>query len=703
METELKTMSRLVASKKRMTVEEICDALGLTRRQVLYRLEKINQVLRRCRVPEVLAGSVLRLEPETRRMLLKLAQGQGELHEYEFTPAQRQLVLYLMLFEGQDHLILNDFMDALDVSRNTVLADLRQLRESLQEQGIALTSDRKKGYQLTGSETAIRSRMVLEVMKEIVSIADVQLFDLFLENSGSGSFPETEAICLALAEEQHLRFAADRMTEFIYIYLFLTTRIRNTGRKSDVHVSMPDCPEKRFVHSLLEQTDSLADLGAQEEGWLTSWILGISFGSVYEQTEDCLLIADITGRIMSRFEQLTGLRAPNPEDMFVKLYSHIRPAYYRLTFGIPILNPLTEKVKSEYSHLYRIVARAVKPAADLAQKDFPEDEIAYLTMHFAALYEGMHPSVPDTRRHALILCLNGIGSSAILHAVLTELFPELEFETADSLHTGPLIRKPDIIFAARSLTRIPETDVPVVTVSPVMDEQEKFLVMREVNSLLGQEAGIPSVDMIMNTVRRYCRIQKEEELRHALSAMVARRQPAAENPAGDSLLSMMNRDMIQTAVTCTSRDEAVQTAYQPLLDQGMITEEYIRHTLTTMDLTGPYVVIAPGIALLHTAADRGALQRGLSLTVFDTPVAFGSPANDPVKVAFALSVPEGSPSHLAAMADLLGLLEDPSFYACCDTGDPEQIWHAVRAHVGSRPRQEFRIMESLGDAKDSRA
>ncbi|WP_297969937.1 BglG family transcription antiterminator [uncultured Faecalibaculum sp.] len=680
METELKAVSRLVVSKKRMSVDEICEALGLSRRQVLYRLEKINQILSSHKVPPVVVGHVLVVDPVTREALLAACQGHARLHEYEFTPAQRQLVLYLMLFEGRDRLILQDFMEALDVSRNTVLADLKQLRQSLEAADIQLVSDRRRGYQLRGEETALRSRLIREVMQEITAIADVQLFDLFLENSGAATFPETEALCLRLAKEHGIRFAADRMTEFIYMYLFLRQRIQNTGIHGDVHWPLPDCPEKRFVQGLLKETGSDGFMVSEEVSWLTSWILGISFGSVYEDTEDCLLIADITGRIMSRFEQLTGIRAPCQEDMFTRLYSHIRPAYYRLLFGIPILNPLTEKVKQEYPDLYQIVARAVKPACSLAGREFPEDEIAYLTMHFAVLYEGMHPAAATSRSRALILCRNGVGSSAVLHAVLTELFPQLAFETADSLDLGPGRMPPDIIFAARSLTRVPDTDIPVVTVSPVMDEQEKLLVLREVNSILGQEAGTPDLDMVLSAVRRCCTIQNEEELRRMLQGLFTPRKPPAPVPA-QGLLGMMDPSLIAVSVSCATWQEAVRRAYQPLALREAITEEYIQHTIATMEIAGPYVVIAPHVALLHTEARHGARQPALSLTVFETPVVFSHPENDPVKYAFALSVPQGTPSHLTAMAGLLRLLEDPGFYAECDTQDRERIWASVCGHL----------------------
>lgn len=664
-------MSRLIASKKQMTLQEICDALGMSRRQALYRLDKINQELHQAHVPQIEPGNILHLDPATRAVLLKLAGSQDTFHEYDFTPDQRQLVLYLLLFSGGGRLIISRFMEDLDVSRNTVLADLKQLRQDLEADGIRLVNDRKRGYFLEGEETAIRSRMITEVMREIADHADVQLFDLFLNSADLMPFEDCRQICESLARETGLRFAEDRMTEFLYIFLLLQARIRNTGITLESPAALADCPEKDFVRRLLLATGSGPLLSEPDVSYLTSWILGISFGSVYEETEDCLLIADITGKIMGRFEQLTGVHAPDQEDMFTRLYSHVRPAYYRLMFGIPILNPLTEKVKREYGDLYQIVAKSVRPAEQLTGHQLPEDEIAYLTMHFASLYKNVRQAPRSRKKQALILCLNGIGSSAMLHSILTDLFPDLDFQVADHLHPLTGVDRPDIIFASRSLTRIPETEVPVVTVSPVMDEQEKFLVMREVNSLLGQEAGIPTVEMILTVVHRYCKGVREEELRHALSVMFSREEKPADEPG---LLAMTDRSLIRTHVEAGDWRQAVHLAYEPLLKAGIVSDRYPARTIQSIEISGPYVVIAPHVALLHAAPDQGALKPGLALTVFQEPVTFHSSVNDPIRYAFALSVPEGSPHHLAAMADLLGLIEDPGFYAICDTQEADRIW-----------------------------
>ncbi|MFN1906230.1 PRD domain-containing protein [Clostridioides difficile] len=73
--------------------------------------------------------------------------------------------------------------------------------------------------------------------------------------------------------------------------------------------------------------------------------------------------------------------------MFKQLYSHFRPAYYRLLFKLPIYNPICEKVKEEYKLVYRIVSNAMKEFCGLFGEEIQEEELAYLTMHFATLFQ----------------------------------------------------------------------------------------------------------------------------------------------------------------------------------------------------------------------------------------------------------------------------------------------------------------------------
>ncbi|WP_207670937.1 PRD domain-containing protein [Caloramator sp. E03] len=90
-------------------------------------------------------------------------------------------------------------------------------------------------------------------------------------------------------------------------------------------------------------------------------------------------------------------------------------------------NPLCEKVKEEYKELYKLVSETMKPFSELFDQDIPEDELAYLTVHFGAILFNGKESIIPPKKTALIVCSGGIGSSAILYTELKNLFPELNF------------------------------------------------------------------------------------------------------------------------------------------------------------------------------------------------------------------------------------------------------------------------------------
>ena len=72
---------------------------------------------------------------------------------------------------------------------------------------------------------------------------------------------------------------------------------------------------------------------------------------------------------------------------------------------------------------------------------------------------------------------------------------------------------------------------------------------------------------------------------------------------------------------------------------------------------GPYVVIAPGLALAHARPGPEVLSDGLAVVTLSTPVPFGHPHNDPVNVVLALAV-HSPERHLRMVAELANLFND---------------------------------------------
>ena len=94
-----------------------------------------------------------------------------------------------------------------------------------------------------------------------------------------------------------------------------------------------------------------------------------------------------------------------------------------------------------------------------------------------------------------------------------------------------------------------------------------------------------------------------------------------------------------------------------LVEQESIEERYITAMIDAVKTLGPYIVIAPGIAIAHARPEDGAKKIGISLVRLKPPVEFGSKNNDPVDLVFGLSALDHD-SHIDVLRDLAGILQN---------------------------------------------
>jgi PTS system ascorbate-specific IIA component len=80
--------------------------------------------------------------------------------------------------------------------------------------------------------------------------------------------------------------------------------------------------------------------------------------------------------------------------------------------------------------------------------------------------------------------------------------------------------------------------------------------------------------------------------------------------------------------------------------------------VAAIETLGPYVVLAPGLALAHARPSPAVRRTGLSWLTLASPVAFGHATNDPVRLVVGLAACDHE-AHVAALSRLAALLGDP--------------------------------------------
>ena len=123
------------------------------------------------------------------------------------------------------------------------------------------------------------------------------------------------------------------------------------------------------------------------------------------------------------------------------------------------------------------------------------------------------------------------------------------------------------------------------------------------------------------------------------------------------LVDFLNQETIRVKLKLKDWQEAGKVAGDLLVKTGSIKPEYIKAMLNTVIDQGPYIVIAPGIAMFHARPEDGVNSIGLSLITLEDGVNFNAGKKDPVKLVFALAAIDNN-SHLELLSDLIRLLRD---------------------------------------------
>jgi mannitol operon transcriptional antiterminator len=103
-------------------------------------------------------------------------------------------------------------------------------------------------------------------------------------------------------------------------------------------------------------------------------------------------------------------------------------------------------------------------------------------------------------------------------------------------------------------------------------------------------------------------------------------------------------------------EEAVRSAGRLLVKCGFAEERYIEGMLSLTKELGPYIVLAPGIAIPHARPEEGAIKVGFAAITLNPPVNFGNEYNDPVYlvIGFCSPSPEAHVEMLMRFARILG-------------------------------------------------
>lgn len=107
-------------------------------------------------------------------------------------------------------------------------------------------------------------------------------------------------------------------------------------------------------------------------------------------------------------------------------------------------------------------------------------------------------------------------------------------------------------------------------------------------------------------------------------------------------------------------EEAIKAACKPLEEQKVIEKSYAHEIIKSVKKYGPYIIIAPHIAIPHAQEGNGVNETAIAFMKTEEPVQFSQSEEESAQLFFVLASADNN-IHLKNLAELVEILSDEEF------------------------------------------
>ena len=648
---------------KKTNIPQLMEHTQLSKRQLTYDLDKINYWLKEKDLPTIVYKRTQWIEiPEKVQQYASNYNTDQTNERFIFSEEERLIAIYLFLFIRKEPISSIHLTSLLKVSKNTAVSDIKKANERISSYLVDIRYTRKAGYHLHGTEIDKRVLLMNLLTGLLEKPSGENIIAYILKKAGhTNRLADMLHILQTLEQTHQLHFVEERLNHFVYFLQFYYLRLKQ-HKWVTLHQDEIDVLKQEHMKEIAQKL--LCDLQIEEQqselGFLIIQLLGLSLGETACLNNHFDLLVNICEQLVSEFERKACITFRNKEYVIKTLYQHIKPAYFRMKYRIPICNPLLEQIKNEHKDLYTIVEEILLPVATFLKIVIPEEEIGFITIHFGALLN--NPKQHGTKKKtAIIICPSGISSSLMVKHEIEALFSEIAVIKTLSLQQFMQqdVQNVDVIFSTVSL----QTGHDYFLVKPIMTPIEKSNLVNAVyETLFGTVQQNTEHSRLLQIISEHANIFDPEGLQNALRAFTIHKQSSVIGGRKPMLHELITADKIQIADSVANWEESIALVAKPLVEQNIIEPTYIDAIIENVKNLGPYIVIGPEIAIPHARPEAGVNQVGMSLLKLQNPVQFSEDGSKPVTLLICIAAIDNS-THLKALSQLTRILSDKEAFA----------------------------------------
>ncbi|RPK07149.1 hypothetical protein BSBH6_00772 [Bacillus subtilis] len=507
------------------------------------------------------------------------------------------------------------------VNRSSIKKDLYTVEEWMKRFDLTLVSRQRLGLKVEGNERNKR--------KALARISDLIQNTEFTSQFIKSKFPSHEVDFvmkeIKSLQKKHSLYFTDETFESLLLHTLLM--VRRIKMKQPVSLSPKEMAavkkkkEYQWTLACLQRLEPVFAIRFPEEEavYLTLHILGgkVRYPLQKEEILENAVLPKVVGHLINRVSELKMLDFHKDQDLINGLNIHLNTVLQRLSYDLSVSNPMLNDIKKMYPYLFHLIIDVLEDINQTFDLHIPEEEAAYLTLHFQAAIERMHRS-SETHKKAIIVCHMGIGMSQLLRTKIERKCHQIAVMACIAkADLKDYIKKHEDIDLVISTIALEHVTIPHIVVSPLLepcDEKKLGAFIRQLDE-------------------PHLQIQKNFQMLNNTTPFLVFLQQEAEH-----------------------RYKVIEQLATVLFEKGYVEKEYAVHAVIREKMAATN--IGAGIAIPHANA-KYIKQSAIAIATLKEPLDWG---NEKVSLVFMLAVKNEDQNMTKQLfSELSYMSEQPAF------------------------------------------
>lgn len=318
--------------------------------------------------------------------------------------------------ESEQYWKLEDLAEQLCVSSKTLSNELKQVEFVLGHYGLAMQRKPHYGVRVHGEEFDKRKCCMAYLVQPYYEKLD-------RENTQAKLTSLIGDVLLDVMVRQRVKFSEAAFQNVVF-YLYVAcmrTREGNIIRQAppDQLARMEKMQEYQIARLLVDQLREMEmeiEPTPAEYLYIAVYIAGRRIlGDEYKlQSSPVVLrnISELSGLLLECIQRVYNLDFKENLNVRIALYNHLATFHIRMTYGIPMPNPILNEIKQNYPFAYAMAQRAMVELEHFYSRKISEDETGYFTIILEMALESLKQEVQ--KKNILLVCMTGKSSSHFL-------------------------------------------------------------------------------------------------------------------------------------------------------------------------------------------------------------------------------------------------------------------------------------------------